>query len=170
MTLSLYDASVPVYRRSLENLSEILDKAVAWAKEHRVDPSVLLNSRLYPDMFPLVRQVQTATDQAKGAVHRLTGVENPKFPDTETTVDELKARIVRLIAFIESVPKEKFAGAEAREVDVRIAGEMRKINGRHYLFHVGLPHFFFHVTTAYDILRHNGVPLGKADYIGRGSL
>ena len=170
MTVSLYDASVPVYRRSLRNLSDILDKAVVWAGEHKVDPAVLLGSRLYPDMFPLVRQVQTATDQAKGAIHRLTGVENPKFPDTETTVDELKARIARLIEFIDSVPREKFDGAETREVEVRIAGEMRKMSGLHYLVHVGLAHFFFHVTTAYDILRHNGVPLGKADYIGRAAL
>ena len=170
MSLSLYDASVPVYRRSLRSLGEILDKAVLWAGEKKIDPAVLLGLRLYPDMFPLVRQVQTATDQAKGAVHRLTGVENPKFPDTEASFDELKARLDRLHAFIDSVTPAQFAGAETREVQIRIAGEMRTVSGKDYLFHVALPHFFFHVTTAYDILRHNGVPIGKADYIGRGPL
>ena len=166
MTISMYQASAPVFVHSLGVLSTLLDKGVAFAEAKKVDPSVLLASRLAPDMFPLLRQIQSASDASKGPVARLAGVEVPGMPDTETTVDELKARIAKTIEFIKGIQPAQIDGSEAREIVLKLrAGEL-KFNGQTYLLHFALPNFFFHVTTAYNILRHNGVEVGKRDYLG----
>jgi hypothetical protein len=166
MSLSLQTMSVPIFVKTLGNLSAILDKAAAHATAKKIDPSVLLNARLYPDMFPLIRQIQLASDFAKGSVARLAGQEPPKYEDTETTIGELQARIARTIDFMQSLNAAAFAGAETREISLKIRDTVQKYAGLPYLAHVALPNFFFHATTAYDILRHNGVELGKRDFIG----
>jgi len=167
MQISMYAASVPVFAKMLGNLSAILDKAAAYAEQKKIDPAVLLDARLYPDMFPLTKQVRIACDFAKGAVARLAGEEPPKYEDTETTIADLKARIARTIDYIQGFRAERFEGAETREVELKIRGETMKYPGLTYLLHVATPNFYFHVTTAYGILRHNGVELGKRDFIGR---
>jgi hypothetical protein len=154
---SLYDASVPVYDTVLRNLSTLLDKAAAHAAAKGYDASVLLQSRLYPDMFPLTRQVQIACDAAKYGVARLTGVEAPKHADDEATVDQLKARIEATRAFVKGVAREAFEGAETRRVEVPTRVQTYAFDGQTFLLHWSLPNFYFHVVTAYDILRHNGV-------------
>ena len=166
MPLSMYEASVPAVLQMLKALSANLDKAAEHAKTNRMDPSELTSARLAPDMFPLSRQVQIATDHAKGIAARLSGRENPKFEDTEATLDELKARIAKTIAFVESVPQSEIDGSEAKEVTITPGGVARTLSGQRYLMHNALPNFFFHVTTAYDILRHKGVAVGKRDYLG----
>jgi uncharacterized protein len=166
MSLSMQQISVPIFAKTLGNLAAILDKAAAYADAKKIDPAVLLNARLFPDMFPLVRQVQLATDFAKGAVARLAGEEPPKYEDTETTIAELKARIARTIDFIHSFDAARFAGADTREVTLKIRDTVQKHAGLAYLAHMAMPNFFFHATTAYDILRHNGVEVGKRDFIG----
>ncbi|MEI7444897.1 MAG: DUF1993 domain-containing protein [Burkholderiales bacterium] len=163
---TLYDASVPVYDAILRNLSTLLDKAAAHATAKGYDAGVLLQSRLYPDMFPLTRQVQIACDAAKYGVARLTGVEAPKHADDEATLDQLKARIESTRAFVASVGREKFEGAETRRVEVPTRVQTYAFDGRTFLLHWSLPNFYFHVVTAYDILRHNGVDVGKRDYLG----
>jgi hypothetical protein len=166
MTISMYQASAPRFANTLKNLSAILDKAQAHADAKKIDPRVLTAARLYPDMFPLSRQVQSACDTAKGAVARLAGVEVPVHEDTEQTFEELKARIARTITFIETIQPAQVDGSEAREVVLKFrSGEVR-LKGMQYLLGQALPNFYFHVTTAYDILRHNGVEVGKRDYIG----
>jgi hypothetical protein len=162
----MYSQTVPVFVRMLGNLSAILDKAATHCADHKIEPSVLLGSRLFPDMFPLTRQVQLACDFAKGPAARLSGLEVPKYEDTETTIDELKARIAKTLAFVQSVGQDKFAGADTRTITVPMRGEPKSFDGLTYLNNAALPNFYFHLTTAYDILRHNGVPLGKADFIG----
>jgi hypothetical protein len=162
----MYSQTVPVFVRMLGNLSAILDKAATHCADHKIEPSVLLGSRLFPDMFPLTRQVQLACDFAKGPAARLGGLEVPKYEDTETTIDELKARIAKTLAFVQSVGQDKFAGADTRTITVPMRGEPKSFDGLTYLNNAALPNFYFHLTTAYDILRHNGVPLGKADFIG----
>jgi hypothetical protein len=162
----MYSQTVPVFVRMLGNLSAILDKAATHCADHKIEPSVLLGSRLFPDMFPLTRQVQLACDFAKGPTARLGGLEVPKYEDTETTIDELKARIAKTLAFVQSVGQDKFAGADTRTITVPMRGESKSFDGLTYLNNAALPNFYFHLTTAYDILRHNGVPLGKADFIG----
>jgi hypothetical protein len=159
-------ASQPVFLQMLKALSANLDKAVAHAQAKKIDPSVLVNARLAPDMFPLSRQVQIATDHAKGATARLSGRENPKYEDTESTIDELKARIAKTLAFVSSVPAAEIDGSEEKDITLTIGGQPRTLKGQRYLLHNALPNFFFHVTTAYDILRHNGVEVGKRDYMG----
>ena len=166
MSLSLFSMSVPVFVKTLGNLSAILDKAAAHAEAKKIDPAVLLNARLFPDMFPLLKQVQLASDFAKGASARLVGQDPPKYEDTEKTVGELKARIARTIEFVQSLDAGRFDGAETREITLKIRDSEQKFSGLVYLCHVALPNFFFHATTAYDILRHNGVELGKRDFIG----
>lgn len=166
MEFSMYTASVPVFAKMLGNLAAILDKAAAYAEQKKIDPAVLLNARLFPDMFALTKQVQLACDFAKGAVARLAGEEPPKYDDNETTVAELKARIARTIGYIQGFSPHRFDGADTREVELKIRGETLRYPGLTYLLHVALPNFYFHVTTAYDILRHNGVELGKRDFIG----
>lgn len=162
----MYSMSVPVFAKSLGNLSAILDKAAAHAEAKKIDPAVLLASRLYPDMFPLTKQVQVACDFAKGTVARLAGEEPPKYDDTETTIEALKARIARTVDYVQGFQAARFAGAEERDVQMKIRDQTLSFKGLPYLAHMALPNFFFHATTAYDILRHNGVELGKRDFIG----
>jgi hypothetical protein len=161
VALSMYQASVPVFLQMLKALSAILDKAGAAA-----DPQELVGARLAPDMFPLARQVQIATDHAKGAAARLAGREVPKFDDDETSFEALKARIAKTIDFVRSVPAAEIEGSEEREVSLTIGGQPMTFTGQRYLLHFALPNFFFHVTTAYDILRHKGLPIGKRDFMG----
>lgn len=167
MALSMYDASVPVFTHMLGALSAVLDKAETHCAAHKVDPSVLLQSRLYPDMFPLARQLQLATDFAKGAGARLAGVDVPSYADDETAVGELRARITKTVDFLSGLKPADFEGAETREVSLKIAGQAMNFKGQPYLLEVALPNFYFHAATAYAILRHNGVPLGKGDFLGR---
>ncbi len=166
MSITMYSASVPVYTHTLANLERMLDKAEAHAAAKKFDPTVLLGMRLAPDMLPLTKQVQIACDAAKLSVARLAGIESPKFEDNEASIADLKARVRKTIEFLKSVPAEKVNGSEKREVSVpRRDGDM-KFDGETYLKHYALPNFFFHVTTTYALLRHNGVELGKADYLG----
>ena len=167
MTLSLHDASVPIFRQMLAALSHILDKAAAQASESGINPATLIEARLAPDMFPLARQVQIATDHAKGATARLAGQDLPSYADDETTFAELKARIEKTLAFIESVPAAAMQGADTRDIVLKIGGRELRFDGRSYLLHFALPNFFFHVTTAYAILRANGIEIGKRDFLGR---
>jgi hypothetical protein len=163
---SLHGIAVPMFDLMLGNLSGLLAKAAAHAAARGFDPAVLLQSRLYPDMLPLVKQVQIATDAAKFGVARLTGVEAPKFPDDETGIGTLTDRIARTRAFIVGVPAEAFEGAESRRVEVPTRVQAFAFDGRTFLLHWAIPNFHFHVVTAYDILRHNGVEIGKRDYLG----
>ena len=162
----MYDASVSVFNRTLGALSAILDKAAAHAGARGFDVAVLLSDRLAPDMFTLTRQVQIACDTAKGAAARLAGLEVPRHEDTETTVAELKARIAKTLAFVNGIPAEAFVGSEDRSVVLQMRKQAVEFVGRAYLFEHALPNLFFHVTTAYAILRHNGVEIGKGDYLG----
>lgn len=162
----MYDASVKVFDRSLSALAAILDKAVAHAEAKGFDPAILLNDRLAPDMFTLTRQVQIACDTAKGAAARLAGIEVPKHEDTEATFPELKARIAKTLAFVDGIPAAAFSGSEDRTVVLQIRKQDVEFAGRTYLFEHALPNLFFHITTAYAILRHNGVSIGKGDYLG----
>jgi hypothetical protein len=167
MQVSMYSFSVPVFVKTLGNLSAILAKAAAYAEQKKFDPAVLLAMRLAPDMFPLTMQVRIACDFAKGAAARLAGEEPPKWEDNETTIAELQDRIARTIAFVQAYDAARFAGAETRKVTITLRGEPVEYVGLAYLAHVVLPNFFFHATTAYDILRHAGVELGKRDFIGK---
>ncbi len=166
MTLSLYDLSVPVFTKSLQALSEVLKKAASHAEHKKIDQTVFINARLAPDMFALGRQVQLASDFAKGGAARVAGVDVPSYADTETTFEELQARISKTLDFIGSIPKDKFVGAENRDIVVPMRPEPKTFNALVYLRHGALPNFFFHTTTTYDILRHNGVELGKRDFLG----
>ena len=167
MPISMYQVAVPGVLRTLKAISAVLDKGAAHAAANGVAPADLIGARLAPDMFPLSRQVQIMTDHAKGIAARLSGRENPKYEDTEATFDELKARIARTIAFVESVPAGEIDGSEEREIALTIGGQPRSFAGKIYLTQFALPNFYFHATTAYDILRHNGVAIGKPDFIGR---
>jgi hypothetical protein len=167
MQITMYGLARTSTTRAMRNLDAILDKALASAQARKIDPAVLLGSRLAPDMFPLLRQVQIACDFGKGPMARLAGVENPKHDDTETTIPELKARIARVLEFIESVPEAAFAGAEDRELKIPAGPEvMLDFKGMPYLVGFAIPNLNFHVCMAYAILRHNGVDVGKRDYIG----
>jgi len=166
MQISMYQASAPRFVNTLKNLSAILDKAQAHADAKKIEPRVLTAARLYPDMFPMSRQVQSACDTAKGVVARLAGVEVPVHEDTEQTFEELKARIAKTITFIETIQPAQVDGSEDREVVLKFRSGEVKFRGMQYLLGHALPNFYFHVTTAYDILRHNGVEVGKRDYIG----
>lgn len=166
MPISMYDATVPVLQRGLGNLDALLLKGEDYAAAQGLDLSELTTARLAPDMFPLTGQVQTASDTAKFAVARLTGRQAPSFPDTETTFEELHQRIAATLAFIASVDPAGFEGAETREIVQKSRRGERHFVGTSYLLTFALPNFFFHVATAYDILRHKGVPVGKNDYLG----
>lgn len=166
MAISMYQASVPALIRTLENLKNILDKGAAYAETKKIEQSVLLQSRLYPDMFPLGRQVQIAADFAKGISARLAGQDVPKYDDSEATFAELKARIDKTIAFVKSLPVASIDGSEDREINITIRGNPVTFKGQPYLMHFGMPNFYFHVTAAYAILRHCGVEVGKTDYLG----
>src|SRR5881394_3572220 len=167
MTISMYQASAPRFANILRNLSAIMDKAEAHCSAKKIDPAALTSYRLYPDMFPFTRQVQIACDTAKGAVARLAGVEIPKHEDTEQTFAELKARIAKTLDFVESVPAGKIDGSEEKEVVLQMRSGERRFKGLQYLLGHAYPNFYFHVTTAYNILRHNGVEVGKQDFIGK---
>jgi hypothetical protein len=166
MTVSVYDVAAPLLRTQLTALSAVLDKGAAFAEAKKVEPAVLLNSRLAPDMFALSRQVQIATDMARGGIARLAGLEPPKEEDTETTVAELKARIQRTIDYIDGISPAALEGAEKREVTLKMrAGDMT-MSGIKYLTWFVIPNVGFHCATAYNILRHNGVDIGKRDFLG----
>ena len=167
MTHPVYTASIPVFIQMLGGLQAVLRKAEAHATEKKIDPNALLQARLFPDMFPLLRQVQVASDFAKSVSARLAGVEVPKLDDNEQTFADLQVRIEAVLAFMRGLDGEQFADAAQREI-ITQAGtpKEKRFSGQSYLFNYGLPHFFFHTTTAYAILRHNGVEVGKKDYIG----
>ncbi len=166
MTLSMYDASIPGLVRILGNLSAILDKAAAHCAERKIDPAVLLGMRLYPDMLAFTRQVQLSGDFAKGAGARLAGIEVPKFADTEASFDELRARLAKTTAFLKTLKPKQLEGAETRKIVVPLGPKKASFNGRDFLFNFALPNFYFHVTTAYAILRHCGIVIGKTDFAG----
>lgn len=165
MSLTMYKASVPVFVRALGVLSSLLKKGEDFAREQGLAADALVQERLAPDMFPLAGQVQRASDSAKLAVERLTGVAAPKFEDNETTFAQLYERIEKTLAYLNSVPAEAFADAATREVKLSF-GDFPPFTGESYLLTFAVPNFFFHIVTAYDILRHKGVPVGKRDYLG----
>jgi hypothetical protein len=162
----MYHAGVPVFVRGLTNLSAILRKAEEHAAARKIDPAVLIHARLAPDMFPLSRQVQSATDSAKGCAARLAGAEVPRYEDTETTFPELQARLAKTVAYLQGLSPELIVGSEERTIVLKLRGKEVTFTGQVYLLTYALPNFFFHAVTAYDILRHNGVEIGKADYLG----
>ena len=166
MTISMYQASVPVLQKSLTALKGVLAKGAASAAARKIDESVFLGSRLAPDMFNLTRQVQIAADFGKGPVARLSGVEPPKYDDTETTFAELAARIDKTLAFIATHTPAQIDGSEDREITLTIGGNPTVFKGQQYLLHFALPNLYFHMSMAYAILRHNGVDVGKRDFIG----
>jgi uncharacterized protein len=166
LALSLYDVSVPVLTRGLGVLSSYLDKAEAYAREKGIDPTTIIGARLFPDMYPLSGQIQRASDTSKAAMGRLTGVEMPSFPDTEQTFDDLRARIAKTVAFLHSVDRKAFEGSENRKVEMKFGSGPVVLSAEAFALSFMLPNFFFHVTTAHDILRHSGVPVGKRDYLG----
>ncbi len=163
----MYQASAPRFANTLRNLSAILDKAQAHCDAKKIDPAVLGGMRLIADMFPLSRQVQIACDTAKGAVARLAGAEIPKHEDTEQSLADLKQRIAKTIDFIDSLKAAQIDGTESREVVLKLRSGDRKFSGLSYLVDFANPNFYFHVTTAYNILRHNGVEVGKWDFLGK---
>lgn len=165
MAITMHSASVPTFVRMLKNLSRWLDKAQAHAEAKKFDPNVLLGMRLAPDMLPFTRQVQIACDAAKFGVARTAGVEAPRHEDNETSLDQLRERIAKTIAFVESVAPEQFEGSETREVMVPQRSGSFTMTGEDYLRFFALPNFMFHVTTAYGLLRNNGVELGKSDFL-----
>ena len=166
MSISIHQASVPVFVQGLKGLKGVLTKAAAHVEAKKLDPEALLKARLYPDMFPLIRQVQIATDFAKGCAARLAGEEVPAWDDVETGFDDLIARIDRAIAYVEGLDAGKFEGAEDRDITLTRRGETSVVKGLAYFQTQAQPNFFFHLTTAYAILRKNGVEVGKRDYLG----
>ena len=164
--LTIYNATIPPLKRTLNNLAAILKKDEEYADTKKIEHSVLLNSRLFVDMYPLTRQVQIATDMSKGAGARLAAIEVPKYEDNEASFAELQARIAKTIAFLETIDPEQLAGAETREVTITVRKADLKFSGQDYLLKWVLPNVYFHVTTAYNILRHHGVELGKQDFLG----
>ena len=167
MTTYMYTMSVPVFKQLLNSLSAILTKAEVLTTEKKFEPIVFLDARLFPDMFPLIRQVQIATDFAKSVSARLAGVDVPAYDDNEQSFTELQGRIGKTLSFIESLTAEQFEGSETREIVLRPGTpKEKKMVGHNYLSNYGLPQFLFHVTTAYAILRHNGLEVGKGDFMG----
>jgi uncharacterized protein len=167
MTISMYKTSVPIFVQFLTSLSATLDKAAAFAEAKKVEPSVLLNARLAPDMFPLVRQVRAATDHAVSAGARLAGVDLPSFSNNEATIPELKERIAKAVDFLKGLKPAQIDGSEDKEIKITFpSGAVREFTGQSLLLNNSLPNFYFHCTTAYDILRHCGIELGKRDFMG----
>lgn len=166
MALTMYSVSVPAYIRGFAVLTTLIDKAERFAEEKKINPAVLVNARLAPDMLALAGQIQRASDTAKATIGRLTTLEVPKFPDEEVTLADLRQRIAKTVEFLESVDAAALDGAEAKDVDLSAGSLKVTLSGEEYVQKFALPNFYFHVTTAYDILRHNGVPLGKLTYIG----
>ena len=167
MPLSMYQASVPVYTRLLTALDAILDKAAAYAESKKIAPDALLTARLFPDMFTFTKQVQLATDFAKGPASRIAGIEIPKYADEEKTFEELKARIAKTLAYLKTIKPGQIDGSEDKEITFPVGGKPMTLTGTSYLLGMAMPNFYFHLTTAYNILRHNGVELGKLDFIGK---
>jgi hypothetical protein len=166
MAISMYQAAVPAFLQVLNSLSAILDKADAYAAERKIDEAVLLGYRLAPDMFPLIRQVQIATDHAKGCCARLAGVDVPKYADDEKTFADLKARIARTVEFVRGFRAEQIDGSEDRDIAITAGPRQLQFKGQQYLLHFAMPNFYFHTTAAYAILRHCGVQIGKRDFLG----
>ena len=166
MSNDLYQASVPQFLRMLNNLKAILEKAAAHAEAKKIEESALLDARLYPDMFPLTMQVRIASDFTRGTCARLAGEEPPKVEDNEKSFAELVARVDAASAYLKGFSASKFAGAEERKIVRKIRGADRTFSGIDYLYQFALPNFYFHTTTAYAILRHNGVEIGKGDFLG----
>lgn len=166
MSLSMYQASIPVFIRNLTNLSAILKKAEAHALAKKIEPEVFINARLSPDMFPLSRQIQIATDGIKGGAARLAGAEIPSYPDTEKTFAELQTRIATTINFIKTFAMKDIDGSEERKITLKVGGQEMEFQGQAYLLNFVLPNLYFHISIAYAILRHNGVEIGKKDYLG----
>jgi len=166
MSLTMYQASIPVFVRMLGNLSAILDKAAAHAETKKIDPAIFVNARLAPDMFPLSRQVQIATDMVKGCAARLAGIEVPSYENNETTFADLQERITKTVAFLQSVSASQIDGSEDRKITLKFGSKELNFLGQAYLLDFVLPNFHFHLTTTYAILRHNGVEIGKKDYVG----
>ncbi|MDG3578957.1 DUF1993 domain-containing protein [Rhizobium sp. YJ-22] len=167
MSISAYDLSIPTFQRGFAVLSKLLDKAEALAEEKKFKPEVLVNARLAPDMLSLAGQIQRLSDTAKGAAARLTGTEAPSFPDDEVTLADLRARIDKTTAYLASLPESAYAGAEERDVVLKTRQQEVHFTGKDYLLTYAIPNFYFHLTTAYAILRHNGVAVGKLDFLGR---
>ena len=166
MALSMYDFSIPVLKQALGSLAVILRKAADHAESRKIDPAAFISARLFPDMFALAKQVQIATDQAKGCAARLAGIDIPSFEDNETTFGELQARIEKTIAFLDSVKAQQINGSETRDIVLQLRERTVEFKGQDYLLKWVMPNFYFHVTTAYNILRHNGVEIGKRDFLG----
>jgi hypothetical protein len=167
MTISMHQASAPVFVQGLKGLSILLDKAEAYAKARKIDESVLLQARIFPDMFPFVRQCQIVTDNAKGAMARLAGQTPPSYEDNETSFEALKARVAKTIAFVESFTADQIDGSEERDILLKFPNGEMTFKGQVYLLNHVLPNFFFHATTAYDLMRQAGVELTKGNYMGR---
>ena len=166
MSFSMYAASVPVFTQILNSLAAIVDKAASHANDKNIDPAALLQARLYPDMFPFLRQIQVATDFAKGCSARLAGVEVPRYDDSETSFAELRERIARTVAFINDLPRDAIEASAQRDIVTGSGAKVREFKGQDYLVHYAMAYFYFHATTAYALLRHNGVDVGKKDFIG----
>ncbi|MDP9933547.1 DUF1993 domain-containing protein [Variovorax paradoxus] len=167
MALSLYDISVPVFSRGLGQLTHVLEKSLAHAKANDIDPETLVDARLAPDMITLAGQIQRASDASKLGVARISGITAPSFPDEEKTYDELLARIAKTQAFLGTVDRALVDGQEERQVTIKAREGEAHFTAQRYLLQFALPNFFFHVTTAYDVLRHKGMPIGKMDYLGK---
>ena len=166
MSISMYDASVPTFLHTLNALKALLQKAVAHAEAKKFDPNILAGVRLAPDMLPLAKQIQITSDVAKAAAARLTGTDAPKFEDNETTMDQLIARIDKTVDYLKSVNAKQFEGSETRTVTIVTPRQTFSFPGLAFLRHWAIPNFYFHVTTTYALLRHNGVEIGKADFLG----
>lgn len=166
MTLSMYQMSVPAFQQMLATMSHLLDKAEDYVTAKKIEPSVLLGSRLYPDMFPFAWHVCAVCDFVKNTPARLTGADVPNFPDSEHTFADLRARIAKTLALVKNVKREALDGTEDRQINLNIGGQKFDFRGHYYLSHFVLPNLYFHATTAYNILRHNGVDVGKRDFIG----
>ena len=163
----MYDSSIAPMSHFIKALAAILKKAETFCEARKIDSNALLLARLFPDMLPLARQVQLVTDHAKGCGARLAGIANPSFPDEEKTFAELQARLGKTLTFLGGLKPEQFAGAATRTVTIKVGGKDVELKGAAYLSNVALPNFYFHVTTAYNILRHNGLEIGKGDFLGR---
>jgi hypothetical protein len=165
VSIELYDATIPVFVNAMRNLTTHLAKAESWAVESKVAPATLIEARLISDMLPLNRQVHIVSDSAKGAAARLAGVEIPGYPDTETTFAELKERLAKTIAFVDAIKPEQVNGNEGRSISLKFGSLERSFSAKDFVFQFALPNFMFHVVTAYDIMRAQGVPLGKLEYL-----
>ena len=167
MTISMYNASIPVMIKILGNLEAIVDKTIAHAAARKIDDAAFVESRLFPDMFTLARQIRVATDMSKGAGARLAGIEIPKFEDNEKTLAELKARLRKAIDFLKTLTPAQIDGTEDKVITLTVGGNTMTFNGLDYLLYWVLPNFYFHATTTYNLLRHGGVEIGKMDFLGK---